>query len=129
MSFKFENLLIWQKSMDLGEQMNILSKGFPKEEIYNLSSQLRRASDSVASIALSPPPLHAYMHIRAGTIKISIVFFIRFYFYKEILYTRHARAWISNLISDAKSWDFWGENFEKNLNLIAVCTNICYFIW
>lgn len=48
MSFKFENLLIWQKSMDLGEQMNSLSKGFPKEEIYNLSSQLRRASDSVA---------------------------------------------------------------------------------
>lgn len=48
MSFKFENLLIWQKSMDLGEQMNVLSKSFPKEEIYNLSSQLRRASDSVA---------------------------------------------------------------------------------
>ncbi|WP_298881024.1 four helix bundle protein [uncultured Polaribacter sp.] len=48
MSFKFENLIIWQKSMDLGEQMNILSKAFPKEEIYNLSSQLRRASDSVA---------------------------------------------------------------------------------
>lgn len=48
MSFKFENLIIWQKSMDLGEHMNLLTKKFPKEEIYNLSSQLRRASDSVA---------------------------------------------------------------------------------
>lgn len=48
MSFKFKNLIIWQKSMDLGEKMNIVSKAFPKEEIYNLSSQLRRASDSVA---------------------------------------------------------------------------------
>ncbi|MDD7914518.1 four helix bundle protein [Polaribacter ponticola] len=48
MSFKFENLIIWQKSMDLGENMNVLSKSFPKEEVYNLSSQLRRASDSVA---------------------------------------------------------------------------------
>lgn len=48
MSFKFEKLLIWQKSMDLGEEMNLLVKNFPKEEIYNLSAQLRRASDSVA---------------------------------------------------------------------------------
>ena len=48
MSFKFENLIIWQKSMDLGEEMNLLVKNFPKEEIYNLSSQLRRAADSVA---------------------------------------------------------------------------------
>lgn len=48
MSFKFENLRIWQKSMDLGEEMNLLANTFPKEEIYNLSSQLRRASDSIA---------------------------------------------------------------------------------
>lgn len=48
MSFKFENLIIWQKSMDLGEEMNLLAKSFPKEEIFNLSSQLRRASDSIA---------------------------------------------------------------------------------
>lgn len=48
MSFKFENLNIWQKAMDLGENMNLLASNFPKQEIYNLSSQLRRASDSVA---------------------------------------------------------------------------------
>ena len=48
MKFKFEGLLIWQKGMDLGEDMNELADTFPQKEIYNLSSQVRRASDSVA---------------------------------------------------------------------------------
>lgn len=48
MSFKFEKLNIWQKAMDVGEDINELSKIFPKEETYNLSSQIRRAADSVA---------------------------------------------------------------------------------
>ncbi|MFD1163760.1 four helix bundle protein [Hwangdonia seohaensis] len=46
--FKFEKLLIWQKAMDLGEDVNLLIENFPKKEIYNLSSQLLRAIDSVA---------------------------------------------------------------------------------
>ncbi len=48
MKFKFENLLIWQKAMDLAESINILSGKFPKKEMYNLSSQIMRAVDSVA---------------------------------------------------------------------------------
>ena len=48
MKFKFEDLIIWQKAMDLGEQMNQLADTFPKKELYNLSSQIRRASDSIA---------------------------------------------------------------------------------
>ena len=46
--FKFEKLKIWNKAMDLGEDINKLIERFPKKEIYNLSSQLLRASDSVA---------------------------------------------------------------------------------
>ncbi|MCF7561053.1 four helix bundle protein [Sabulilitoribacter multivorans] len=46
--FKFERLVIWQKAMDLGEELNLLIKDFPNQEIYNLSSQLLRAVDSVA---------------------------------------------------------------------------------
>lgn len=46
--FKFEKLIIWQRAMELGENINMLSDGFPKKEIYNLSSQVRRAADSVA---------------------------------------------------------------------------------
>lgn len=48
MSFKFENLIIWQKSMDYGEEIFQLSKSFPKEETYNLTSQIRRSVDSIA---------------------------------------------------------------------------------
>ena len=46
--FKFEKLIIWQKAMDFGEDVFKLTKGFPKEELYSLTSQLRRAVDSVA---------------------------------------------------------------------------------
>lgn len=48
MNFKFEKLLIWQKAMDFGEEIYKVSQRFPKHEIYNLSSQLLRASDSIA---------------------------------------------------------------------------------
>jgi four helix bundle protein len=48
MEFKFEKLIIWQKAMDLGEEIHVMTKSFPKDEIYNLSSQIRRAVDSVA---------------------------------------------------------------------------------
>ena len=47
-SFKFEKLIIWQKAMDFGEDIHTLAKTFPKEEVYNLSSQIRRAADSIA---------------------------------------------------------------------------------
>ncbi|TBN04710.1 four helix bundle protein [Hyunsoonleella flava] len=48
MKFKFEKLKIWQKSMEMGEDVNLLVDRFPAKEKYNLSSQLLRAMDSVA---------------------------------------------------------------------------------
>lgn len=48
MSFKFEKIIIWQKAMDLGEEIQTLSSKFPKKELYNLSSQICRAVDSIA---------------------------------------------------------------------------------
>lgn len=39
MEFKFEKLIIWQKSMDFAEELNLLAGSFPKKEMYNLSSQ------------------------------------------------------------------------------------------
>ena len=46
--FKFEKLIIWQKAMDFGEIMDQLSLNFPDREKFNLSSQISRASDSIA---------------------------------------------------------------------------------
>ena len=47
MAFKFENLLVWQHSLDLGEKINDLADSFPSKELYNLGSQIRRAADSI----------------------------------------------------------------------------------
>ncbi len=47
MAFKFENLLVWQRALDLTIQINDIVKSFPKFELFNLSSQIRRAPDSV----------------------------------------------------------------------------------
>lgn len=46
--FKFEKIIVWQKAMDYGESINEMTQLFPKKEIYNLSSQIRRAVDSIA---------------------------------------------------------------------------------
>jgi four helix bundle protein len=48
MSFKFEKLIIWQDSMSFGEDIFKMTLSFPKEELYNLTSQIRRAVDSIA---------------------------------------------------------------------------------
>ncbi len=65
--FKFENLHIWQKAMDFGEDVNSLINSFHKKEMYNLSSQMLRAVDSVAlnisegSIGQSNPELNKFI--------------------------------------------------------------------
>lgn len=48
MSFKFEKLVVWQKSLDLSDEVNQLAKIFPKDELYVLTSQIKRAADSVS---------------------------------------------------------------------------------
>ena len=46
--FKFEELKVYQKAMDFGEVVDGLVKDFPSHELYALSSQFRRAADSIA---------------------------------------------------------------------------------
>jgi four helix bundle protein len=48
MSFKFEKLEVWKKAIDFSSSINDLTKDFPKEELYILSSQIKRAADSIA---------------------------------------------------------------------------------
>jgi four helix bundle protein len=45
----FEELTIWQETRELTNRIYILSKRFPKEELYGLTSQIRRASVSIMS--------------------------------------------------------------------------------
>jgi len=45
----YRDLLVWQKSMILAKEVYLLSGNFPKEEMYGLTSQIRRSAISVPS--------------------------------------------------------------------------------
>jgi four helix bundle protein len=47
MAFKFESLKIWQKAFDLCDEIHLVAIKFPKNELFSLSSQMKRAADSV----------------------------------------------------------------------------------
>ncbi|MFP4487014.1 MAG: four helix bundle protein [Campylobacterales bacterium] len=45
----YRNLIVWQKSMELAKQVYLKTKNFPKEELYGLTSQIRRCAVSIPS--------------------------------------------------------------------------------
>jgi four helix bundle protein len=45
----YQELIAWQKAMDLVEDVYKVSRDFPREEIYALTSQIRRAAVSIPS--------------------------------------------------------------------------------
>jgi four helix bundle protein len=47
MAFRFEELKVWQMALDLSNEIDLLSKKFPADERFSLSSQIKRAADSV----------------------------------------------------------------------------------
>lgn len=48
MAFKFEGLKVWQRSVELTAHVHELTRAFPREELYVLTSQIQRAADSIA---------------------------------------------------------------------------------
>ena len=47
--FNFEKLDVWQKSLTIAESVYQITSGFPDEERFGLTSQMRRAAVSVSS--------------------------------------------------------------------------------
>ncbi len=47
MAFRFEELRIWQKAFELSNEIDKISKSFPKSELFSLASQIKTAADSV----------------------------------------------------------------------------------
>lgn len=47
MSYRFEKLIVWQKAMDFCIKVYNKTKSFPKDELYGITSQFRRASTSI----------------------------------------------------------------------------------
>ncbi|MEP6844668.1 MAG: four helix bundle protein [Panacibacter sp.] len=48
MPFKFEKLVVWKKALDLTAFVHEVCLKFPKDELYILTSQIKRAADSIA---------------------------------------------------------------------------------
>ena len=43
----YRDLIVWRKAMDLVRQVYVLTRPFPKEENFGLTSQMRRAAVSI----------------------------------------------------------------------------------
>ena len=49
MAQHFKDLVAWQKAMDMVTEIYKLTDSFPKQEVYSLTNQIRRAAVSVPS--------------------------------------------------------------------------------
>ena len=45
----YQDLKVWQEAMTLAESCYELTRGFPKDEMYGMTSQIRRAAVSIAA--------------------------------------------------------------------------------
>ncbi|MBO4828849.1 MAG: four helix bundle protein [Fibrobacter sp.] len=45
----YQNLIVWRKAMDLAKEVYAIVKLLPKEELFALSDQIRRAVVSIPS--------------------------------------------------------------------------------
>jgi len=57
----YKDLQVWQKSVRLATDVYVVSKKFPKAEIYGLTSQMRRAAFAIPSNIAEG---HARAHLR-----------------------------------------------------------------
>ena len=75
MTYKFENVVAWQKAHKFVLTVYRITKGFPADEVYGLTSQFRRAAVSIeANIAegykkLSKADKLRFMNISQGSIE------------------------------------------------------------
>ena len=48
-TFSFEKLIAWQKARELASEIYKITRLFPKDEVFGLTSQMRRCAVSIAS--------------------------------------------------------------------------------
>lgn len=69
----YKELKLWQKSVDLAVRIYEVSTAFPREEIYGLTSQIKRSAVSIPSNIAegagrnSPKDFHNFLGISGGS--------------------------------------------------------------
>lgn len=80
--YKFENLKVWQKSLDFVDLIYKLTNSFPKEEVFGLTSQFRRAAVSVSlniaegSGKTTNKEFRKFLHDSVGSLRESVTLLI-----------------------------------------------------
>ncbi|MDT0642713.1 four helix bundle protein [Zunongwangia sp. F363] len=72
--FNFEELKVYQKTLVFIDEIYADTKAFPKEEVYGLTSQFRRAAISIAlniteGAGSSNPEFRRYLQIALNSVK------------------------------------------------------------
>ena len=71
----YADLIVWQRAMDFAEAIYRATRGFPKEEVYGLTSQMRRAAGSIPSNIAegqgrqSPREFHRFLSVAHGSVR------------------------------------------------------------
>lgn len=112
--FKFEDLQVYQKSLDFVDLAYEVSKKFPKSELYNLTSQFKRAAVSVSlNIAEGAGDTDAqfnrFLQVSSDSIKECVVYSTianrqGFISDQENLVNRNKLAELSKMISSLKKY-------------------------
>jgi four helix bundle protein len=69
-----KDLDVWKKAMDLAAKVYSLTARFPKEELYGLTSQIRRSAVSIPSNIAEGAARHSrkefiqFLHIASGSV-------------------------------------------------------------
>lgn len=91
----YQDLLVWQKSIDLAELIYTPTKTLPKEEQYGLISQMRRCAISIASNIAegqsrnSPAQFLQFLNISKGSVselETQLIISLRLKYLSEIDY-------------------------------------------
>ncbi len=70
----YKDLLVWQKAIALVTQVYVVTRTFPREERYGLTSQIRRAAVSVPSniaegqARLTPGEFRQFLGVARGSL-------------------------------------------------------------
>ena len=91
----YKKLIVWQKADELAYQIYLTTKTFPKEEIYGITSQLRKAALSVPTNIVegygkqSKNELRQFLNTALGSLA-EVEYLLSFSFFKVKI--SHSRA-------------------------------------
>ena len=96
MPFKFEKLKVWNTALELSGEISELVKSFPKDELFILTSQIKRAADSVVLNITEGSTLHTNAEFKrflviANRSALEVI---------GCLYLSHNRKFINQIIFD-----------------------------